>query len=305
MSENTHLESYLAALDKALGPISVGDRSEIITEIKSHIMDARERSPEQSLGSILSSIGEPETVANRYLLERGLKPGRPSRSPMIKWLTIGFLGTIGILCLTLILLVWKFTPLISVDDTNQRITLLGGAIDIDGGTETIKMGTLFLTDDLDYQYIKGEYALAAKTVTGLQLDFNNGKVEIEAAKDNVLSWECKIVGDQKPEFGVQGRSYLMNFNKNKGIQCELKVPPQLEQTIQATNAKIEIEKPQSKLDVTVTNGQVRIEPDSQRVYRYDMQVKNGSIRGFKNSSDAPSAIPIKVSLANGRVTSKD
>src|SRR5689334_74559 len=121
MSTEPKLEAYLNALDKSLVQIPVSDRAEIIMEIKSHILDSQAKAPDISLTSILDSLGEPETVANHYLLERGLKVSKPPKTPMVKWLTIGFLGTLSILIIFLLLLVWKFTPIISVDDENDRV----------------------------------------------------------------------------------------------------------------------------------------------------------------------------------------
>jgi len=89
MSIPPKLEGYLSLLDKTLGPISISERAEIVTEIKSHVLEAQQRDPSLSLEAILSSLGEPEQVANKYLLERGLKPSKPSTRPFVKWLVAG------------------------------------------------------------------------------------------------------------------------------------------------------------------------------------------------------------------------
>jgi len=69
------IEAFLGRLDKALGPVAPSERADIISEIKSHILDAQAKNPKRSIASIIDSFGEPETVANRYLSEKGLKPG--------------------------------------------------------------------------------------------------------------------------------------------------------------------------------------------------------------------------------------
>src|SRR4051812_49389359 len=58
MGMEAAVESYLARLDKALGPIAVSERASIVTEIKSHILEARDRSPKSNINSILDSLGE-------------------------------------------------------------------------------------------------------------------------------------------------------------------------------------------------------------------------------------------------------
>ena len=110
MKTERTLNDYLRRLEKTLGPISVADKAEIILEIKSHIEEAQTSGT--PLKDVLSSLGEPETVANRYLLERGLRVQRAPRHPILKWLTIGFLGSVGMVILAVLVLVWKFSPIV-------------------------------------------------------------------------------------------------------------------------------------------------------------------------------------------------
>lgn len=152
MATDFKLEAYLTALDRALKSISVGDRADIIAEIKSHILDAKEKNPEQSIESILTSIGEPETVANRYLIERGLKPGKASRSPIVKWLTIGFLGTFGIFVVFVISILWFFSPILKIDEEQNRVEILGGMIDINGTEGSLKLGGDLKIKGKDFLY---------------------------------------------------------------------------------------------------------------------------------------------------------
>lgn len=131
------LEAYLSELDKYLTQIPVSERADIIIEIKSHIMDVQAKQPTQDMQTILNSMGDPESVAKRYLQERGLPMSLPSKthsmiwlSTSIKWLVIGFLGLMCIILIAVSLLIWRFTPLISIDDVNNRISLGGGLIQI-------------------------------------------------------------------------------------------------------------------------------------------------------------------------------
>lgn len=137
MTTEPKLESYLAELDKYLTQIPVSDRADIIIEIKSHVLDAQSKNPSQDIESILSSMGDAESVAKRYLQERGLQAATPVKTSSmmwlpasIKWLVIGFLSFIGIIVIVAALLIWRFTPLISVDEANNRISIGGGLIQI-------------------------------------------------------------------------------------------------------------------------------------------------------------------------------
>lgn len=137
MTTEPKLEAYLSELDKCLGQIPVSDRADIIIEIKSHVLTAKEKNPNQSIDAILNSLGDPEAVAKRYLQERGLQFGKPAKTismmwlpAAIKWLVIGFLGFVMIVVIVIGLLIWRFTPLISVDETKNRVSIGGGIIEI-------------------------------------------------------------------------------------------------------------------------------------------------------------------------------
>jgi len=141
MNTQAILNSYLSELDKALNQLPVSDRADIIVEIKSHVLEAQAKNPNQSLDEILSSIGEPNAVAKRYLQERGVSSMQPapraSGSMMwlansIKWLVIGFISFVALLLLVIALIIWRFTPLISVDDTHNKVSIGGGIINVTG-----------------------------------------------------------------------------------------------------------------------------------------------------------------------------
>lgn len=137
MATEPKLEAYLAELDKYLLLIPVSDRAEIIIEIKSHIIAAQNKNPNQDMSAILHSLGDPEIVAKRYLQERGLQSSLPPKvSSMmwlpasIKWLVIGFLSFIAIIVMTVLIAIWRFSPLISIDDRTDTVSLAGGLIQI-------------------------------------------------------------------------------------------------------------------------------------------------------------------------------
>src|SRR5579872_5508182 len=130
MTTEPKLEAYLSALEKALGQIPVSDRADIIIEIKSHVLDAQQRNPAYDLDAILSSIGDADSVAKRYLQERGLQPTKPSSSSSmtwlatsIKWLVVGLLGIFAIFVIAVAVLIWRFTPLISVDEKTNHVSI--------------------------------------------------------------------------------------------------------------------------------------------------------------------------------------
>lgn len=305
MKTDPKLESYLASLHKALGSIPISDRADIITEIKSHILLAQEKDPSQSLNTILASLGEPETVANRYLLERGLKPGKPSKSPMVKWLTIGFLGTFAMICLTLIVLVRSFTPLISVDEEQERVILLGGVIDVDGKAGNVKIGPIHVKEDKENQKFEGSIPLDSKNTKEIKVKFKNGKFEVSPSLGNEIRWDCKVAkGDSDQFINDKAGIFSFNFEDIDGVKCDLKIPKDIKFDLVGANGKLDLENPQAETTVTLTNGKVHIDPDKTKKYKYDLKVTNGVVAKFLSSEDKD-AIQVRVHMANGKITSEE
>ncbi len=140
MATDPKLESYLSALERALKQLPVSDRADIVTEIKSHVLDALDRDPQKPIDSVLEALGPAESVANRYLLERGQQTVKPPISPVVKWMVIGFLGTLAMIFLFFGLLLFRFSPVLSIDGKNEKVTVLGGLVSIDGKNETVSVG---------------------------------------------------------------------------------------------------------------------------------------------------------------------
>jgi len=305
MKADPKLEAYLAALDKALGPISVSDRAEIITEIKSHILLAQEKDPSQNLNSILASIGEPEAVANRYLLERGLKPGKPSKSPMVKWLTIGFLGTFGMICVTTIILVYSFTPLISVDEEKERVILLGGVIDVDGQEGNVKIGPIHVKEDKANQKFKGSMPLDPERTKSVKVSFSNGIFEVSPSLGKEIRWDCKVGNSTAKDFiNDKAGIFTFDFGGIDKVKCELEIPNNIKFDLSGSNGKLDLENPQADTSISLTNGKIHIDPDKTKKYKYEMKVTNGSVANFVSSEDKD-AIQIRVKMANGKITTED
>lgn len=146
---DTKLENYLYSLDKALEGIAVSEKAEIITEIKSHVLSALEKNPSANLEAVLNSLGEPKQVASRYLLERDLKPHKYKLplNPIVKWLVIGFLGTLMIVILSGSLLVWKLNPSFNFDGKTGNIEMLHGAVQIHYGASDDDISVKYLSVD--------------------------------------------------------------------------------------------------------------------------------------------------------------
>jgi hypothetical protein len=299
MSGDPRLENYLTSLERVLQPFPVSDRAEIVTEIKSHVLSTLERDPEACLDAVLSSLGEPETVANRYLMERGLKPTKPPVSPMVKWIVIGFLGTFAMLLLFVGIILVRFTPLVHVDDNRGKVSLLGGIVEVEGKNAVAVLSDALDGDGVPKSVMSGSQALEAGQ--SVVAKFNNGKVELTNASDGRFSWHCTGLKGQKPvEPATDKDSVTLDLTGMSAARCEFSLPENAKIEVTAANGKVSMAQAHFNAAVTLGNGKVSIQPDEARQYRYDLVVSNGKVENFA-SSQKPGAYAISVHLGNGKI----
>lgn len=278
------LESYLSEIDRHLSHrLSVSDKSEIVTEIKSHLLEAQDKQPELSLKEHIDSMGEPREVANRYLLEKGLAPVPASeKRNIIKWLVIGFLGFVFLSFLFFTILLFKFTSMIRIDSDSERVTI-DGILDIDG-----KSGKIFFGNDdggTHFTAGKAKNTLSVDGIKTVQLKFNNGdiKVKSSALYEN-FQYNCQYMGrDSEPlEFKpLESRPDVLASESTVGVECTLRVPAHIE------------------VDLDGTNGKVELKLDRHKNYNIRTKVGLGSLgrppQSFSNGT------LIKVDLENGAI----
>ena len=228
--DNQKLENYLVRLERSLGPISVSEKAEIITEIKSHVLEALSRDETKSTDSILASLGEPEQVASRYLIERGLEPKKPPKHPIVKWIVLGFLGTVGLILITFLIVLWKFTPIVKV--SNGEVKLLGGMVEV----EKHGQGT---NDDSAGMSGKAPFLknFDASKIKMLEITAGSQDVLISGTKDKTASVKVTYksgYNETKCYYTaeIKGDTFNIKFEKNAiwshfggcGADIEVKVP---------------------------------------------------------------------------------
>jgi hypothetical protein len=282
---DSKIETYLSSLEKALRLLPVSERAEIVTEIKSHIFSALERDTGSSVENVLDALGAPETVANRYLAERGQTLVKPSVSPMVKWIMIGLLGTVAMSLIFTGAILFKFSPLVEV--RGDKVKLLGGAISVDD-------------QDKKGNHISGAHPMS-RDQRSIFIQANNAKISLHNS-DGDFHWECKIdEGAIAPKLEEKTDQISLDFTSLHGMKCEFFVPEKHLFRLKFTNGKIEVEKPHYNLDINGNNGKIGIEPDLSQNYKFENQVSVGKLDSFP-SSDKPDAYRIHIELDNGVIS---
>jgi hypothetical protein len=302
MGTDPRLENYLSAMERVLKPFPVSDRADIVTEIKSHVHSALERDPKSSLNSVLGALGAPEHVANRYLLERGLKPIKPPVSPVVKWLVIGFLGTMAMMLLFAGVILMRFSPLFTVDEASERVTVLGGLVDIDGKAGTVRIGSSTL--NASSHKIQGSKP-GIKEGAQVSIAMGFGKLSLETSLGRDLAWTCwSNKAETKAELLEEKDGYRLNFRSPDLGKCVVSIPQKTVVFTEQTSGRLRLEKPRFHVTATLSNGKAEIEPDASMKYAYDNNVRNGKMSRFTSSSD-PTALRISVIVQNGKIELED
>ncbi len=298
MTPDPRLERYLASLERTLKPFSVSDRAEIITEIKSHVLSALERDPQARLDSILNALGEPETVANRYLLERGLKPGKTSISPIVKWLIIGFLCTVAMILVFTGFVLHHYDSLVQVDGPNEKVEILNGFVRVDGKKGKISISGL---------------NEASSGLTGLKtmpssraatIKFNSGKFEIRASESDKLTWACTTKEAFIPKPEDEGNTFNLDFSNLSFVNCKVSIPEGSPLLIRGGNGKIVVTSPAFDLDAQLENGKIVFQNQKKSAYKFDVLVQNGKTDTFTSSEQKKSHL-VKMHVANGIITNNE
>lgn len=110
MSPNKAIEKYLDTLHYELSSMSISEKAEIITEIKSHINDRLEFG--DNIDDILNALGSPSIVARKYLKEKGIPEAKQSPgciSFFLKWFCILVLSLFLLVVLGIGGLFWFIT----------------------------------------------------------------------------------------------------------------------------------------------------------------------------------------------------
>jgi hypothetical protein len=266
------LERYLSALENALRPFPVGDRADIITEIRSHVLSALERDPAARLDSVLEALGEPETVANRYLLERGLQPTKPPVSPIVKWLVIGFLTTVAMILLFIVFLVSRISKYVDFDE--RGVKAFSGVIDVDA-----KHNRISIRGGSDREEFGGSLGVTDH----IALIFEDGSVDISTASGSEMTWSCRGQGST-PNPKTVGETTTMDFSGVRDLRCDVGIPEKSHVEVTGGRGKIEFERPRFHVVAKLDSGKMEFSDAPGAAYKFTASVGAGKMDEFASSN---------------------
>jgi hypothetical protein len=226
------------------------------------------------------------------------KSGGP---PVLKWLFIGFMLAVLLGLIVTGLIIFKFTPVIEIDENHQRIQIFGGLIDINGDEGLIDFGKDILKPATGHSEV-GTLAIDRSRIHVLKIPFNNGTMTFKTSPDKKLAWSCRVAGMKKRFHLISelGDTVVMNLDHSAGAECTISIPQGLSVAIDGGNAKVNVEKPLFNVNLKVANAKVGLSPVEGQAYKYDIKVAVGKSDPFTDSAGAP-VYSITINIENGVV----
>lgn len=229
-----------------------------------------------------------------------------------KWITIGVLGLAGITAIFVSVLIWKFSPILSVDEKSGRVTFLGGAIEILDPKNAIDVP--FRTHIAEWademaKLDQGDFAGSESMISkppGYRIKFTNGQFEVTTLNKGLpATWDCDRFavkqGTPLPKAVWTDEGLNLDMSAALAMDCEIGVPTGVIFVLEGTNGSVVLDEPNFNAKVTMVNGRIRVEPKLGPDYNTKVSVQNGKADAWPTTSTKPSVPRIELSLTNGVV----
>lgn len=283
MVKNKYLEKAERHLKELDIPISA--RLRVMAELESRV----DESPE------LLEKPPIETV-NRFLLEMDIAIPRKKTSGWSVFLKFIFASFVlfGIL---LGVAYYKFSPVVQI--TEDRILILGGLIDLDLGSGTMKVDSHYSSNLGDQQVFKG----SSNTINKLSMDIKNAQIQLSCSSNTTFKWNCKSTEPITSKY-VNEENGILHFNMKeiKALECQFSIPHKKDFELDADNINIAIDKACFNVDIDAKNGSVIILENPELNYKYDLKVNKGFIENFTSVDIFDHKIQIEID--NGTINKK-
>ena len=294
---NNHNE-YLIRVESYLTDLEVTQRSKILIEANQEISQME-----------LVELLPPLEFANEKRAEHGFIVYRAKKKVSLLSLFFKFsLIMLLIVVSSIGVLIWNFTPILKVDEENNRIVLLGGLIDIDGKAGKMKVfDDYHFSDDSFTNDFQASIALDNEKEEVI-LNFNSGSFHLKNSSDENFSLDCKLANPPTQDIISQKDDLVqIDFTKIDGLNCALSIPHDKKITIEGKQASIKVPSPEYNLYIELENGKVYLTPEQEIDYTYNLSIENKSpnnyIGDFK-SSEADVSFEIRINLQSGAIIRK-
>lgn len=289
MTTNLELEKYLNTLEIELHRLPATKKAEIILEVKNDINARLENG--ESFKQVLGVLGSPSQLGQKYL--RSLGYVKKEKSSWGKWFLLTILGFFLILFVAAGVVVWKFSPVISVNEETGRFQFLGGLVDIQANPD----GSFFARTPESLRF-SGQSSMEG--LGQLEIKIKNGSLDLSTHQKMVLEYDCHADTDLSSSFVSQADSFVMDF-KDHGSACSITVPENILTLVNMSSGRVGFKNFKADLDAKIRTGVVEFKPANDSQYNYNLSVDRGTIGAFKHSNDK-NAYKINIKLRRGNIS---
>jgi hypothetical protein len=166
----------------------------------------------------------------------------------------------------------------------------------------IKVGDMVVSDAFKEGVdIHGQEEVGGTDVRVIKIPFNTAKIDVSHTTRRRLTWDCKVANDAlSPHVERSAGVLTLNLDRLALAKCSIRIPIGPRAEFKGVNGHMEVDYPGANLDIALDNGRVKIMPDPNRAYDFDVKVKNG-LQDFFPRTKAKDAIKVKISVVNGMV----
>jgi hypothetical protein len=201
----------------------------------------------------------------------------------LKWLGLFAFGFGVAVALGTGLVMWHFRPLWRLEERFGKWRL--GSVELDSA---------------DLVNLSGQQDFGDNKVLRIKIPFHTAKINVTTGSGSRLKWDCQSPTAQDLKAELIGSTLTLNLNALNYARCALILPSGVASEFRGVNGHMEVDSIHAAMDISLTNGRVSLKADSDRVYDFDVNVKNG-LQDFFPRSSMGEAIRVRVNVVNGLV----
>lgn len=217
-------------------------------------------------------------------------------SGVVKWLVIGFLGSLALILAFVIVLVLMFSPVIRIDEPRGKVLVLGGLIEVTGKKSEQEKVELSEENKLTQSL---EVDLKAQNARSVYFVFNGGDLVVKTSSDGLLKIDCSNPAPLQGK--LEKDQFVLDLSSIENTKCSLAIPEKMIATIKGVNGKLGIEEPKFDLMVKMVNAKISFVGAEATEYKFSNSVGYGTMDQFV-SSEKKEAFKVSISLVNGAIT---
>jgi hypothetical protein len=298
-------QDYLKQLETFLTPLTSEQRAQCIVRVSERIDDLQKHSPDQKISLLLASLGEPKALAMQFFNELNIPwklPEKPvAKNSLFKKLLLTSITLFTLFAVGISLLVWKFTPIVEINEETGRVQFFGGLIDINEDLGQLNTRSKIVVQDQNNNHYSGKESIDTDLFQLVSIDFKQAKLIIKNSIDQTISYQCQSERlDQDVKIIQDTPEYYLQIPDVENIACKIYLPTDIKIKIRGNDSAIKFSFIENDLDFKATSGRVGFAPAPDVQYRYRLSNSNGTIDKFENSN-RQSVKQINIELESGSI----